>query len=97
MAKLDEAAPHEILLVLDAGTGQNALNQMQEFNQAVGVTGLALTKLDGTAKGGVAFALSRRFNVPLRYVGLGEGVDDLQVFRAEDYVKAVLSDADDGL
>ncbi len=97
MARLDEAAPHEVLLVLDAGTGQNALNQMQEFNQAVGVTGLALTKLDGTAKGGVAFALSRRFNVPLRYVGLGEGVDDLQVFRAEDYVKAVLSDADDGL
>ena len=97
MAKLDESAPHEVLLVLDAGTGQNALNQMQEFNQAVGVTGLALTKLDGTAKGGVAFALSRRFNVPLRYVGLGEGVDDLQVFRAEDYVKAVLSDVDDGL
>lgn len=97
MAKLDETAPHEVLLVLDAGTGQNALNQMQEFNQAVGVTGLALTKLDGTAKGGVAFALSRRFKVPLRYVGLGEGVDDLQVFRAEDYVKAVLSDVDDGL
>ncbi len=97
MAKLDEAAPHEVLLVLDAGTGQNALNQMHEFNQAVGITGLALTKLDGTAKGGVAFALSRRFKVPLRYVGLGEGVDDLQVFRAEDYVKAVLSDVDDGL
>ena len=92
MSKLDETAPHEVLLVLDAGTGQNALNQMAEFNQAVGVSGLALTKLDGTAKGGVAFALSRRFNVPLRYVGLGEGVDDLQVFRAEDYVKAVLSD-----
>ncbi|RLA40710.1 MAG: signal recognition particle-docking protein FtsY, partial [Gammaproteobacteria bacterium] len=81
----------------DAGTGQNALNQMHEFNKAVGITGLALTKLDGTAKGGVAFALSRRFKVPLRYVGLGEGVDDLQVFRAEDYVKAVLSDVDDGL
>ncbi len=97
MAKLDEAAPHEVLLVLDAGTGQNALNQMHEFNQAVGITGLALTKLDGTAKGGVAFALSRRFKVPLRYVGLGEGVDDLQVFRAEDYVKAVLSDVDNGL
>jgi len=97
MAKLDEDAPHEVLLVLDAGTGQNALNQMHEFNQAVGITGLALTKLDGTAKGGVAFALSRRFKVPLRYVGLGEGVDDLQVFRAEDYVKAVLSEVDDGL
>jgi len=97
MAKLDEAAPHEVLLVLDAGTGQNALNQMHEFNQAVGITGLALTKLDGTAKGGVAFALSRRFKVPLRYVGLGEGVDDLQIFRAEDYVKAVLSEVDDGL
>ncbi len=97
MAKLDAAAPHEVLLVLDAGTGQNALNQMHEFNQAVGITGLALTKLDGTAKGGVAFALSRRFKVPLRYVGLGEGVDDLQVFRAEDYVKAVLAEVDDGL
>ena len=96
MSKLDAAAPHEVLLVLDAGTGQNALNQMHEFNQAVGITGLALTKLDGTAKGGVAFALSRRFKVPLRYVGLGEGVDDLQVFRAEDYVKAVLSEVDDG-
>ncbi len=95
MAKLDEAAPHEVLLVLDAGTGQNALNQMYEFNKAVGITGLALTKLDGTAKGGVAFALSRRFKVPLRYVGLGEGVDDLQVFRAEDYVKAILSDVGD--
>jgi fused signal recognition particle receptor len=97
MAKLDETSPHEVLLVLDAGTGQNALNQMAEFNQAVGVTGLALTKLDGTAKGGVAFALCRRFSVPLRYVGLGEGVDDLQVFRAEDYVKAILSDVDHGL
>ena len=97
MAKLDTAAPHEILLVLDAGTGQNALNQMHEFNRSVGITGLALTKLDGTAKGGVAFALSRRFKVPLRYIGLGEGVDDLQVFRAEDYVKAILSEVDNGL
>ncbi len=95
MAKRDESAPHEILLVLDAGTGQNALNQMHEFNQTVGVTGIALTKLDGTAKGGVVFALCQRFGVPLRYVGLGEGVDDLQVFRAEDYVKAVLSEPDE--
>lgn len=95
MSKLDEAAPHEILLVLDAGTGQNALNQMKEFNQAVGVTGLALTKLDGTAKGGVVFALCRGFGVPLRYVGLGEGVDDLQVFRAGEYVRALLSETDD--
>jgi fused signal recognition particle receptor len=89
--KLDETAPHEILLVLDAGTGQNALAQMAEFNQVVGVTGLALTKLDGTAKGGIVFALADKFAVPIRYIGVGEGPDDLQPFVAEDFVQALLN------
>lgn len=92
MAKLDSSAPHEVLLVLDAGTGQNALRQVQEFNEAVAVTGLAVTKLDGTAKGGVVFALCKRFGIPVRYVGLGEGLDDLQAFAAVDYVRAMLSE-----
>ncbi len=92
MAKLDDHAPQEILLVLDAGTGQNAIKQVQEFNDAVNVTGLAITKLDGTAKGGVVLALSRRFGIPVRYVGLGEGLDDLQVFDAKAYVDALLAE-----
>ena len=91
IAKLDDSAPHEVLLVLDAGTGQNALSQMQQFHEAVNVTGLALTKLDGTAKGGVAFALSRRFGVPIRFIGVGEGADDLQPFVAEEFVSALLA------
>lgn len=92
MAKLDDSAPHEVLLVLDAGTGQNAVRQVQEFNEAVAVTGLAVTKLDGTAKGGVVLALCQRFGIPLRYVGLGEGPDDLQVFDADAYVAAMLAE-----
>ncbi len=91
MAKLDVSAPHEVLLVLDAGTGQNALNQAEQFNEAVGVTGLALTKLDGTAKGGIIFALCKRFDIPVRFVGVGEGVDDLQPFSAPDFTKALFS------
>ncbi|MCS5594761.1 MAG: signal recognition particle-docking protein FtsY [Porticoccaceae bacterium] len=90
-SKLDETAPHEVLLVLDAGTGQNALAQMAEFNQVVGVTGLALTKLDGTAKGGIVFALADKFAVPIRYIGVGEGPDDLQPFIVEDFVQALLN------
>jgi fused signal recognition particle receptor len=89
--KLDESAPHEVLLVLDAGTGQNAVSQMAEFNQAIGVTGIALTKLDGTAKGGVIFVLAEKFPVPIRYIGVGEGQDDLQPFVASDFVDALLS------
>lgn len=89
--KLDESAPHEVLLVLDAGTGQNAVSQMAEFNQAIGVTGIALTKLDGTAKGGVIFALADKFPVPIRYIGVGEGQDDLQPFVATEFVDALLS------
>lgn len=93
MAKLDENAPHEVLLVLDAGTGQNALSQMQGFHKAVGITGIALTKLDGTAKGGVIFPLCKRFGVPVRFVGVGEGVDDLQPFVATDFVDALFDKA----
>ena len=89
MAKLDETAPHEVLLVLDAGTGQNALSQMQEFHNAVGVTGIALTKLDGTAKGGVIFPLCKKFNVPVRFVGVGEAAEDLQAFVASDFIDAL--------
>ncbi len=92
LAKLDESAPHEILLVLDAGTGQNAVAQMKQFHEAVGVTGIAVTKLDGTAKGGIIFALCQQFGVPVRYIGVGEGVDDLQPFRADDFVSALLGD-----
>ncbi|MGE3296289.1 MAG: signal recognition particle-docking protein FtsY [Porticoccaceae bacterium] len=94
MAKLDPEAPHETLLVLDAGTGQNAVVQMRQFSAAVAVTGIALTKLDGTAKGGVIFALCREFGVPVRYVGLGEGIDDLQPFDAELFVDALLATED---
>jgi fused signal recognition particle receptor len=89
MSKLDVTAPHEVLLVLDAGTGQNALNQAEQFRDAAGVTGLVLTKLDGTAKGGIIFALSKKFNLPVRFIGVGEGIDDLQPFIADDFVKAL--------
>ena len=89
MQKLDVSAPHEVLLVLDAGTGQNALNQAQQFKESAGVTGIALTKLDGTAKGGVIFALSERFGLPVRFIGVGEGIDDLQPFAAEPFVDAL--------
>ncbi|WP_409280800.1 signal recognition particle-docking protein FtsY [Pseudomonas defluvii] len=92
MGKLDAAAPHEVLLVLDAGTGQNAINQAKHFNQSVELTGLALTKLDGTAKGGVIFALAKQFGLPIRYIGVGEGIDDLRTFEAEPFVKALFAE-----
>jgi fused signal recognition particle receptor len=88
--KLDDKAPHEILLVLDAGTGQNAVSQMAEFDQVVGITGIALTKLDGTAKGGVIFSLADKFSVPIRYIGVGEELDDLRPFNAKEFVNALL-------
>lgn len=91
IARLDPTAPHEIMLVLDAGTGQNALNQAEQFNAAVGLSGLVLTKLDGTAKGGVIFALARRFNVPIRFIGVGEAIEDLQPFNATEFVEALFS------
>ena len=89
MRKLDLDAPHEIMLTLDAGTGQNALSQMRLFNEAVGVTGISLTKLDGTAKGGIIFALADKFGVPVRFVGVGEGINDLQRFDAKTFVDAL--------
>ncbi|HSC84642.1 MAG TPA: signal recognition particle-docking protein FtsY [Pseudomonas sp.] len=92
IGKLDDTAPHEVLLVLDAGTGQNAINQTKQFNQAVALTGLALTKLDGTAKGGVIFALAKQFGLPIRYIGVGEGIDDLRTFVAQDFVQALFAE-----
>ncbi len=92
MGKIDQTAPHEVLLVLDAGTGQNAVSQAREFIQSAGVTGLVLTKLDGTAKGGVIFALSKEFGLPVRFIGVGEGVDDLQPFAAEPFVNALFGE-----
>ena len=89
MAKLDDTAPHEVLLVLDAGTGQNALAQAASFRSAVGVTGLALTKLDGTAKGGIIFAIARQLDLPIRYIGVGEQIDDLRPFVAREFVEAL--------
>ena len=89
MAKLDPEAPHEVLLVLDAGTGQNAISQTRLFDEAVGLTGLALTKLDGTAKGGVIFALAKQFGLPIRFIGVGEQIDDLRPFTAPEFVKAL--------
>jgi fused signal recognition particle receptor len=96
IGKLDETAPHEVLLVLDAGTGQNAINQAKQFNQTVNLTGLALTKLDGTAKGGVIFALAKQFGLPIRYIGVGEGIDDLRPFQARDFVQALFEERERG-
>ena len=90
IAKAAPGAPHEILLVLDANTGQNALNQVKAFDDALGVTGLVLTKLDGTAKGGVIAAIARAHRIPVRFIGIGEAVDDLQPFAAEEFVDALL-------
>lgn len=87
--KVDETAPHEVLLVLDAGIGQNAVIQAEQFSQAVGVSGIALTKLDGTAKGGVIFAIAQALQLPIRFIGVGEGVDDLQCFDAKAFVAAL--------
>ncbi len=92
IGKLDDSAPHEVLLVLDAGTGQNAINQAKQFHQAVNLSGLALTKLDGTAKGGVIFALAKQFGLPIRYIGVGEGIDDLRTFEADAFVKALFAE-----
>ncbi|QOW20370.1 signal recognition particle-docking protein FtsY [Lysobacter ciconiae] len=92
MQKLDPAAPHEVLMVIDGTTGQNALSQLRQFHAAVQVTGLVVTKLDGTAKGGVVFALAREFGIPIRYAGIGEKLEDLRVFDAEAFVDALLPD-----
>ena len=93
LQKLDPAAPHEVLMVIDGTTGQNALSQLRQFHAAIGVTGLVVTKLDGTAKGGVVFALAREFGIPIRYAGIGERPEDLRVFDADAFVDALLPEA----
>ncbi len=95
MKKIDDTAPHEVMLVLDAGTGQNAINQTKTFLQSVGVTGLTLTKLDGTAKGGIIFALAKQFGLPVRYIGVGEKIEDLRPFNADDFTRALFRISDD--
>ena len=94
MSKIDASAPHETMLVLDAGTGQNALAQASNFKQAIGVTGVTLSKLDGTAKGGMIFSVSEQLQLPIRYIGVGESVDDLREFDAGEFVNALLSELD---
>ncbi|WP_038267347.1 signal recognition particle-docking protein FtsY, partial [Xenorhabdus cabanillasii] len=94
MKKLDEEAPHEIMLTLDASTGQNAVSQAKLFHEAVGLTGISLTKLDGTAKGGVIFAIADQFEIPIRYIGVGEGIEDLRPFKADDFIEALFSRED---
>ena len=89
MKKQDETAPHEIMLTIDASTGQNAISQTRIFNEAVGLTGITLTKLDGTAKGGVIFSIADQFNIPIRYIGVGEKIDDLRPFIATDFIEAL--------
>ena len=89
MKKYDESAPHEIMLTLDAGTGQNAISQAKLFNEAVGLTGITLTKLDGTAKGGVIFAIADQFKLPIRYIGVGEKIEDLREFNAKEFIDAL--------
>ncbi len=92
LQKIDSNAPHEVMLVLDAGIGQNALNQARRFHEAIGVTGVTMTKLDGTAKGGILFAIAHELGLPFRYLGVGEGVDDLRVFEPEQFVQAIFDD-----
>lgn len=92
MKKLDDSAPHEVMLVLDAGTGQNALSQAKHFGEAIGVTGITLTKLDGTAKGGIIFAISHQLGLPIRFIGVGEQIEDLRPFVAADFVDALLDE-----
>ncbi len=94
LRKLDPEAPHETLIVLDGGTGQNALNQAEEFNAAMNLTGMVITKLDGTAKGGIIFSIAEKLAIPLRFIGVGEKVTDLRVFQAKEYVGALLSNSD---
>ena len=94
VGRLDETAPHEVILVLDGGVGQNALSQVKEFDAAVNISGLVITKLDGTAKAGVVFAVAEQVQKPIYFVGVGEGVDDLKPFDADDFVDALLPDED---
>ncbi|WP_082916338.1 signal recognition particle-docking protein FtsY [Pseudoalteromonas neustonica] len=95
MKKIDPDAPHEVMLTIDAGTGQNAISQVNLFNQCVGLTGITLSKLDGTAKGGVIFAVADKFNIPIRYIGVGEGIEDLRAFNSNDFIDALFSQDED--
>ena len=95
MKKQDESAPHEVMLTLDASTGQNAISQAQLFKEAVGVTGITMSKLDGTAKGGVIFAIADKFGIPIRHIGVGEQIDDLRTFDAKDFIDALFSHEDE--
>jgi len=92
LQKIDLTAPHETMLVLDASIGQNALNQARQFNESIGLTGITMTKLDGTAKGGILFAIARELGIPFRYIGIGEGIDDLRPFDASQFVDAIFND-----
>lgn len=91
LAKIDPEAPQETLIVLDATLGQNALNQVKQFHAALGITGIALTKLDGTAKGGILFAIAKQTHIPIRFIGIGEGISDLRPFNAQDFVSALFT------
>ena len=97
MGKLDERAPHEVMLVVDAGMGQNALAQAENFRDAVGVSGIALTKMDGTAKGGIIFAIARKLGLPIRFIGVGEKAEDLRSFSATEFINALFARDDDQL
>ncbi|WP_395946181.1 signal recognition particle-docking protein FtsY [Caedibacter taeniospiralis] len=91
MKKLDNSAPHEVMLVLDAGTGQNAITQAEVFNKILAITGITLTKMDGTAKGGVIFAIAKKLALPIRFIGIGEKIDDLRTFNADDFIDALFT------
>ncbi len=91
MKKIDDSAPHEIMLTLDAGTGQNAISQAKLFSDVAPLTGITLTKLDGTAKGGVIFAIADQFSIPIRYIGVGEGIEDLRPFETQEFIDALFS------
>ena len=90
LAKIDTSAPHETLIVMDAGFGQNALHQAQQFHDSIGLTGMAVTKLDGTAKGGILFSIAKTLKLPVRFIGIGEGINDLRPFNASEFVDALL-------
>ena len=90
MQKIDANAPHEVMLIVDASIGQNALTQAKEFNKALGLTGITVTKLDGTAKGGILFAMAEQTGIPVRFIGVGESIDDLQEFDAYEFTGALL-------
>jgi fused signal recognition particle receptor len=89
LGKLDAGAPHEVMLVVDAGTGQNALNQARQFHEVIGLSGIAMTKLDGTAKGGIIFAIAKQLGFPIRFIGVGEGIENLREFNATEFVDAL--------